>query len=189
MASKKKKVQTQQKAEKKMETDVENKVVEEIPQEEQLADVEKLEKEKVEEIDYKARFLYLAAEMENLKKRHERERNSFVKYGNDKILKELIGVIDNFDRSIGALKNDEDEKVRNIVVGIEMVQNQFLDVLAANGLETIETEGKKFDPNFHEAMTKQEVKDKEEDEIISEFQKGYLLNGRLLRASKVIVAK
>lgn len=164
--------------------------VEDLHKEEKHAKHSKKEKKKEKEKDdYKEKFLYLAADMENLKKRQERERQGFIKYGNEKILKDLINVVDNFDRSIDAIKNDEDEKIKNIAVGIEMVKGQFLEVLVANGLQPIESVGKKFDPNFHEALTKQEVEGKEEDEIIAEYQKGYMLNGRLLRASKVVVAK
>ena len=139
--------------------------------------------------DYKDKYYYLAAEMENMRKRFERERANFVKYGNEKILTGLIEVVDNLDRTLDSLSESKDEKVQNIVVGIEMVRKQFLGVLKQNGLETVETEGKTFDPNFHEAIGQQESKDKKEDEIINVYQKGYVLGGRLLRAAKVVIAK
>ena len=146
------------------------------------------EKEAAEE-DYKAKYYYLAAEMENMRKRFDRERENFIKYGNEKILTGLIEVVDNLDRTLESLSEDGDEKVKNIVVGVEMVQKQFLGVLKQNGLEAVETEGKIFDPNYHEAIGQQESEDKEEDEIISVYQKGYILRGRLLRAAKVMIAK
>ena len=138
---------------------------------------------------FKEKYYYLAAEMENLRKRAERERTNLIKFGNEKILTELLGVVDNFDLSLGALKSEEDEKVKNILVGVEMVKNQLLDILKQNGLTQIETEGKTFDPNFHEAMGQREEEGKKENEILEEFQKGYSLNNRVLRASKVIIAK
>lgn len=150
---------------------------------------EKVELKKVEEIDYKSKFFYLAAEFENTKKRFERERENIVKYGSERLLSSLLDVVDNLDRSLAAIKLDQDEKVKNICVGIDMVRNQFIEVLKKNGLTQIESIGKTFDPNFHEAMCEKEVEGKNVSEIIEEFQKGYILNGRLLRASKVIIAK
>jgi molecular chaperone GrpE len=87
------------------------------------------------------------------------------------------------------LVSDEDEKIKNIVKGIEMVRTQFLETLENNGLKRIEALGEQFDPNFHEAISQQEVEGEEEDKIVQEFQKGYMLNGRLLRASKVVISK
>lgn len=142
---------------------------------------------KMEE-DFKAKFYYLAAEMENMKRRFERERENQLKYGNEKILSNLIGVVDNFDLTVNALRSDNDDKVQNIVKGIDMIRAQFLEVLKQNGLTTVESLGKVFDPNFHEAVAQAPAAGKENQEIITEYQKGYILNGRLLRAAKVVVA-
>ncbi len=147
------------------------------------------EKNTLEGEDYKSKYLYLAAEMENMKRRFERERENFLKYGNEKVLSALIEVVDNFDRSIEALKDDKDEKIINIRVGIEMVRTQFLDTLKQHGLEAVQALGQEFDPNFHEAIGEQPTEGKKDQEVVQEYQKGYLLNGRLLRAAKVIVAK
>ena len=165
---------------------------EETQAQEQSGDnVEVLEaaKEEKEEEDFKAKFYYLAAEMENLRKRNERETQNLLKYGNEKILSSLLDVVDNLDRTLQAIVNDEDEKVKNIAVGINMVSTQMTDVLKNNGLEEVESVGKIFDPKFHEALAQQPAEGKKDDEIISEFQKGYILNGRLLRAAKVVIAK
>ena len=78
--------------------------------------------------------------------------------------------------------------VQNIVKGIDMIRTQFLDVLSKNGLTQVESLGKVFDPNFHEAVAQAPAPGKEDQEIITEYQRGYILNGRLLRASKVVVA-
>lgn len=138
--------------------------------------------------DFKAKYYYLAAEFENMRKRFEREKENLLKFGNEKILTGLIGVVDNFDLTVNALRNDNDEKVQNIVKGIDMIRNQFLDVLKSNGLTQVESLGKMFDPNFHEAVAQAPAEGKKDQEIVTEYQKGYLLNGRLLRASKVVVA-
>ncbi|WP_417335232.1 nucleotide exchange factor GrpE [Halobacteriovorax marinus] len=147
------------------------------------------EKAQAEQEDFKAKFYYLAAEMENLKKRQARETDNLLKYGNEKILSSLLDVLDNLDRTLSAIANDEDEKVKNIYIGVDMVKKQFSEVLTNNGLTEVESIGKSFDPNFHEAMAQQPAEGKADDEIISEFQKGYILNGRLLRAAKVVIAK
>lgn len=138
--------------------------------------------------DFKEKYYYLAAEVENMRKRFEREKENLLKYGNEKVLSALIGVLDNFDLTVNALKNDNDEKVQNIVKGIDMIRNQFLDVLKQNGVQPVESLGKTFDPNFHEAVAQAIAEGKKDQEIITEYQRGYILNGRLLRAAKVVVA-
>jgi molecular chaperone GrpE len=139
--------------------------------------------------DFKAKYYYLAAEIENMKRRSEREKENLLKFGNERILSSLIGVVDNFDLSVNALRADNDDKIKNIVKGIDMVRGQFLDILKQNGLTTVDSLGKIFDPNFHEAVAQAPADGKKEDEIVQEYQKGYVLNGRLVRAAKVVVAK
>lgn len=146
-------------------------------------------KEQKEQEDFKKKFYYLAAEMENMKKRFEREKQNLIKYGNEKLLKGLVEVVDNFDRTLQALESEEDKKILNIVEGIDMVKGQMTEVLKKNGLEEVQTDGEIFDPNYHEAMAQQPSEDKKDQEVVSVFQKGYVLNGRLLRPAKVVVAK
>jgi molecular chaperone GrpE len=141
------------------------------------------------EEDFKAKYYYLAAELENMRRRNEREKENLLKYGNEKVLSGLIGVVDNFDLSVNAMRADNDEKVKNIVKGIDMVRNQFLDVLKQNGLVQVEALGKKFDPNFHEALSQAPAEGKEDEVVLQVYQPGYTLNGRLLRAAKVVVVK
>lgn len=138
---------------------------------------------------FKEKFYYLAAEMDNMKKRFEREKDNLIKYGNEKVLGNLLDVVDNLDRTVDAISGDEDEKVKNIYSGIEMVRKQFLDVLKSSGLEKIEALGEIFDPNLHEAMAQQPAEGKKDQEVIQVFQHGYVLNGRLLRPAKVVIAK
>ena len=139
--------------------------------------------------DWKNKYYYVLAEMDNSRKRFQGEKENLIKYGNEKILSNLIGVIDNFDHSIKALENDKDPRIKNILHGIEMVRKQFTDVLSKEGLSCIDSVGQDFNPNFHEAMAKQKVEGKRDNEIIFEYQKGYVLNGRLIRPAKVIVAE
>ncbi|HAZ12790.1 MAG: nucleotide exchange factor GrpE [Bdellovibrionales bacterium GWA2_49_15] len=153
---------------------------------EELAEVKEIKKE---EIDYKSKYFYIAAEMDNMRKRFDREREGIVKYGTDKLLSALVPVLDNFDRTIEAVANDEDVKVKNLRKGIEMIRQQFVQVLEDNGLKSVSSIGKKFDPNFHEALTQEESDAHEEGTILREYEKAYVLNGRLLRAAKVVIAK
>ena len=142
-----------------------------------------------EEVDYKSKVFYLAAEMENQKKRFEREKANLVKFGNERVLTGMLDVLDNLERTVDSIKESDDDKIKNIVTGISMVKDQFSSVLKNNGLEKVECLGKIFDPNFHEAMSQQALEGKKDQEIINVFQDGYVLNGRLLRAAKVIIAK
>jgi molecular chaperone GrpE len=143
---------------------------------------------KKEEIDFKAKYYYIAAEMDNYRKRMEREKENLVKFGNERVLSDLIQVIDNFERTVDMLKHDEDPKIKNIVVGIDMVNKQFLDTLSKHGLTIVQSVGKEFDPHLHEAVAQEYVEGAKPNNVVKEFQKGYSLNGRLLRAAKVVVA-
>ena len=143
---------------------------------------------KKEEIDFKAKYYYVAAEMENYRKRMEREKENLLKYGNERVMSDLIQVIDNFDRMIDMLRPDEDQKIKNMVTGLDMVRKQFIDTLSKHGLTPVESVGKDFDPNFHEALAQEYAEGKKPNEVIKEFQKGYSLNGRLVRPAKVVVS-
>lgn len=136
---------------------------------------------------YKEKYLYLAAEMENLKRRFDRERSQTIKFGTEGVLKDMVDVLDNFDLMLNALRFDQDEKMKNVVFGIDMVRDKFMSALSGHGLKVIETKDREFDPNFHEAVA-QEYAEGKENMIIREEARGYELNGRLLRASKVTVS-
>ncbi len=150
--------------------------------------VEVLKEVKKEEVDYKAKYYYVAAEMDNYRKRMEREKENLLKFGNERVISDLLDVADNFDRTIGMLKGDTDQKMKNVVIGLDMVQKQFLDTMCKHGLTPIQSIGKEFDPNFHEAVAQEYAEGKKPNEVIKEFQKGYCLNGRVIRASKVVVS-
>ena len=138
--------------------------------------------------DYKSKYLTSLADMDNYRKRMEREKDNQLKYGNERVLSDLLQVADNFDRTVDMLKDDQDPKVKNIVMGMNMVSKQFLDTLGKHGLQPIESVGKDFDPNYHEALGQEYAEGKNPNEVIKEFQKGYILNGRVIRAAKVVVA-
>jgi molecular chaperone GrpE len=154
--------------------------------EEKESELESLTKDRDK---FKEQYYYLAADFENTKKRLEREKSNLVKFGNEKLLSSLVGALDNLDLTLMAVANEEDEKVKNICVGVQMVRDQFFETLKQNGLEVIETEGKDFDPKFHEAISQKEEDGVGPGKVLQEVQKGYVLNGRVVRASKVITSK
>jgi molecular chaperone GrpE len=133
------------------------------------------------------KYLYLQAEFENFKKIKAKEKQDLLKFGNEVLIKELIPVIDNLERAIDHAGKSEDSK--GIVDGVQLTLNEFLKVLERSGVERVEAVGKKFDPNFHEALFQEEREDLEPDTVTSELEKGYTLNGRLLRPARVSVSK
>lgn len=164
---------------------------EELKEEAQKAAAQEVAAEeapKKDEVDYKEKFFYVAAELDNYRKRMEREKENLLKFGNERLLSDLLPVVDNFERTIEMLRPDEDPKIKNIVVGIDMVMKQFLDSVAKHGLTQVNALGKDFDPNFHEALAQEYKEGAKPNEVIKEYQKGYTLNGRLVRPSKVVVA-
>lgn len=132
------------------------------------------------------KYIRLAADFENFRKRQAQEREDLLKYGAVNTLKQLIEVLDNFDRGQKAVENIEDcQKVKD---SFNLVMKQMKDTLTKLGLEVIETKGKEFDPNFHEAVMQTPTSEHPEGTIINELQKGYKVGDKVLRASLVNVA-
>ena len=131
-------------------------------------------------------YLRLAADFENFRKRQEQERENLLKFGTENALKKLIEVLDNFERGKKALEKVEDcEKVKE---SFDLVHKQVVDALTKMGLETIETEGKEFHPNFHDAVMQTPTSEQPEHTIINELQKGYKMGDKVLRPALVNVA-
>jgi molecular chaperone GrpE len=148
-------------------------------------DVEKLSRELAE---MKDRLLRSVAEMDNMRKRLEREKADFIKYSTESILKDMIPVLDSFDKALpqsSQTGNDADKA--SFREGMSMVHKQFLAALAKHGLEPVEAVGKTFDPNFHQAIQRIESGDVTEEIVATEFMKGYALHGRLVRPAMVSV--
>ena len=124
----------------------------------------------------------LQAEFENYKKWNAKEKAEFVKYANADVIERMLPVLDSFEI---ALKNTSDKE--KFVEGIKIIYAQFHSVLEAEGLKPIKTAGEKFDPYRHEVLMKEESEESEET-ILEEFQKGYMLNDRVIRHSKVKVS-
>ena len=127
-----------------------------------------------------------AADFDNAKKRLAREREDFMKFGQESLIRDLLPVIDNFERALAHAGKDHHGHVKNLVTGIQMVLKQLQEILKSRGLRRLETVGKMFDPHLHEAVAHVEERGKE-DEIVEEVEPGYRLHDRLLRAAKVKV--
>ena len=148
------------------------------------ARLEKAEKEAAENYD---RYLRAVAELENYKKRSVREKADTIRYGTENLLRDILPLMDSIDRAmVHACNSDDFEAFRK---GLDMLRQQLISCLAKHGVEQIEAVGKEFDPNFHEAMMQVEGEQEQHNTVAEEFETGYLLNGRLLRPSKVSVLK
>jgi len=136
---------------------------------------------------FQNKLLYLQADFENFKKQKNKEKQELLKFGNEVLIKELLPVLDNLERALEHASTTEN--VTSIVEGIKIIHAEFLKILEKYGVTRVEAVGKKFDPNVHEAVFQEVRDDVEPGTVVSEFQKGYLLNGRLIRPSRVIVSK
>jgi molecular chaperone GrpE len=138
---------------------------------------------KAERDEVKDLLLRRQAEFDNYRKRTEKERSEYVQYAGSEIVREMLPVLDDFER---ALKNDcgSPEYAR----GVEMIYNRMYESLKKLGLEPVETAGASFDPHLHQAVERVETKDATDGTILGEFQRGYRFKGKLLRPSMVKVA-
>ncbi len=153
-------------------------VVEELPK-----DREKLETE-LQELNDK--YLRLYAEFENYKKRVNKDKEELVNYGSESLLSELLPIVDSLEL---ALKHASDNVSEGLVQGVEITLKELIKTLEKAGLNAIEADGKLFDPAVHHAMTQVERDDVEENTVIEEFRKGYMLKEKVLRPSLVAVSK
>lgn len=168
----------------KIEQDVQEK--EEVNEEAVVAD-ESSENPLQKELDeLKQQYVRLAADFDNYRKRQEQERENLIKYGTESALKNMLSVLDNFERGQKALENVEDcEKVKE---SFNLVHKQVCEALTKMGLEEIKAIGEEFDPNFHEAVMQTPTTEHKEHTVIAELQKGYKLGEKVLRPTLVNVA-
>jgi molecular chaperone GrpE len=125
------------------------------------------------------------ADFENYKKRAAREKEEAIKYANTSLLERLVAIVDNFELGLEAAKGEGEQSP--VYSGMTLVSKQLNDFLTENGLQPIEAEGKKFDPNLHEAIAHQ-ASDFPEETIIRQIRRGYRFKDRLLRPSQVVVS-
>lgn len=156
--------------------------------EELIKEQEKAIEEREKEIDeLRDRLLYQHADFENFKKLKAKEKQEALRFGNETLIKEILPVIDNLERAIEhATKTGEST---SIVEGVELTLKGLLKVLERFGVQRVEALDKKFDPNIHEAVYQEDREDVDPGTVVGELQKGYIMDGRLLRPAMVSVAK
>ena len=135
--------------------------------------------------------LRLLADMENLRKRSDRDRIDSIRYGNINFARDILSLGDNLSRALDAIPKDAEktETITNLINGLRMVQREFTSILEKHGIKKIEALNQRFDHNFHQAMMEIESEEVEEGIVIQEIQSGYNMHDRLLRPSMVGVAK
>jgi len=148
----------------------------------QLAAVE------TERDESKNRHLRTAADLENFRKRTAREREDMRKYGIDKVVLELLPVIDNLDRALEHAEKS-DPGVSSIIDGVRMVYRQFVTALEKHGVSSFDARGEAFDPTKHEAIQQIESAEHPSNTVLEQYQKGYFLHDRLIRPALVAVSK
>ncbi len=149
----------------------------EIPE----ADIEESAKQSADQL------LRLKADFENTKKRLEREKQDSIRYANERLLAEVLPIMDDLDRAMASLKEGHDPE--QVAKGLKLAQEAMHKVLERHGVTEIKGIGEDFDPNLHEAVGVVESTEEKEGTVVDEIQRGYLLNGRLIRPSRVRIAQ
>ena len=154
-------------------------------------DIDEIEKLSEELEKLKEEKLRLLAEMENLRKRSEKEKLDSIRYGSINLARDILSPGDNLSRALEAIPEDEksSEKFKNLIDGLNMVQKEFSTILGKHGVNKIEAINTKFDHNLHQAMVELEDDTVDEGTVVQEMQSGYTMHDRLLRPSMVAVSK
>jgi len=136
--------------------------------------------------EHRDRYLRAAAEFDNARKRAAREREEYTRYVNESLLRELLPVLDNFDRALQAARGEP--AAAAVTAGVELTQRELLRVLEKFGVTPFASVGQPFDPERHEAIARVPAQGRPEGTVVDETARGYLLNGRVLRPAMVTVA-
>ena len=167
-----------------------NKDTNEEPAEEETQETEEdILKEEIKTL--KEEKIRVLAEMENLRKRFDREKIDSIKYGSVNFARDILSPGDNLERALSAINQEEEhpQSIKNLIEGLLMVKKELSTALEKNGITKIESLDKKFDPNLHQAMMEIENNDLEEGIVVQEIQTGYMMHDRLLRPAMVGVSK
>ena len=169
----------------------EQKALEENPQRDQGQNDSKEENLRDEIEKLRDEKLRLLADMENLRKRSDRDRVDSIRYGSINFARDILSPSDNLSRALEAIPKDakKTEAITNLINGLRMVQKEFTSILEKHGIKKIEALNQRFDHNFHQAMMEIESDEAEPGLVIQEIQSGYTMHDRLLRPSMVAVAK
>lgn len=148
-----------------------------------------LEEEKKKSDELRDTAQRVQAEFENFSKRMEKEKEEFKKFSAGAVVADFLAVLDSFDDGIKSMQKHGSVSKEEYIKGLELLKKQFFSVLQKHGLSEMHCVGKKFDPHFHECMLKEHDEKKEDEIVLEEFQKGYLLHDKVLRTSKVKINK
>ena len=162
----------------------------EEPAEEEIQETEEdILKDEIKTL--KEEKIRVLAEMENLRKRFDREKIDSIKYGSVNFARDILSPGDNLERALSAINQEEEhpQSIKNLIEGLLMVKKELTTALEKNGITKIESLDKKFDPNLHQAMMEIENNDLEEGIVVQEIQTGYMMHDRLLRPAMVGVSK
>lgn len=169
------------------EVPLEDEVDEKAPKGEPKDNAEGSDQEKEKKFnELQHRFLRLTADFDNYRRRTREETAEIRRTANERLIQEIIPIIDNFERALDAAKKELPD---NLITGIDMIYRQFHMLLSQEGVEPIEAVGKPFDPVYEDAFDRQETTEYPEGTVVAEIKKGYLLQGKVLRPALVIVAK
>jgi len=146
-----------------------------------------LEEKTKEAQEHYENWLRAMAELDNMRKRVEKERSDYFKFANEQLIKNLLPVLDNLERAV--LHAEESKDIKALLEGVKLTLKMMRECLEKFGVKPVKAVGEKFNPHFHEVVQVEEKEDVEEETIIKEYQKGYLFHDRLLRPSLVVVAK
>ncbi|MDD5155718.1 MAG: nucleotide exchange factor GrpE [Candidatus Omnitrophica bacterium] len=147
-----------------------------------------LKEEAAKAKEYWDRLLRLQADFENTRKRLDRDKQEFMRFANEGLIMELLNVLDDLERTV-ELAQTKHEDLPTFLKGVEMVLAHLYEMLKEHGIKPIEAKGKIFDPNYHEALMQAENNELPEHTVIEEMQKGYTLNGKVIRTTKAKVSK
>ena len=146
------------------------------------------EKQAQEELQiYQDKYMRLAAEFENYKRRAQRDQSDAIRYANESLLKNLLSTLDNLERAIQCGKDAGASG--SLLEGVELTHKQFLETVGKLGVRQVSSTGSLFDPSMHQAVAQVESETAEPNTVVEEFQKGYFLHDRILRPAMVTVAK
>ncbi|MBF0474764.1 MAG: nucleotide exchange factor GrpE [Deltaproteobacteria bacterium] len=133
------------------------------------------------------RLLRVSAEFENFRRRSEREKVENIKFANEEIIKKLLPIVDNLERAVDHARNEG--MPDNLMAGIVLTLNELNGLLEKFGVKSVSAVGEKFDPQFHEAIAQEVNNTQEDNTVVKEYERGYLLHDRLIRPAKVVVSK
>ena len=171
-------------AEEKTRREAQDVPLEEMPQEALIEEAKRLKASSDRNFDL---YVRCQAEMENMKKRFQRDKEEWVKFANESLIKELLPVMDNLEKAISHSRDEG--SLDALREGVELTLKGLRDTLDRAGLKEVKAMGEVFDPNFHEAVCQLEDACAKSGTVLQEFQKGYLLNQRLIRPAMVAVSK